>query len=125
MSHFLTPLKLEEVGEDQWQLLDSLEYESDLLGHCITVPKGFTTDLESIPRWLPLIYAMLYGIAHAASVIHDYLYTLAIVTRRNADAVLYEAIVATGQPQWKAWLIWIGVRMGGGVAWKKHRDSHD
>ena len=142
MAQFLTALEIREVAQDRWVLLRPLIYESDVLlirysttwGHTITVPVNFTTDLESIPRVLPLAYAILYGTAHKASVVHDWLYTNgglwptsqlaqsgAHVTRKQADDVLYEAIVCTGEPRWKAWLIWLGVRAGGWVAWNKHR----
>ena len=74
MSAFLTPLKIEQIAIDRWKLLEPLVYESDLLGCRITVPVGFITDMESVPRWLPIVYALLYGEAHAAGVLHDYLY---------------------------------------------------
>ena len=118
---FLTALKLEELQQDRWKLLGPLVYAGVLLPGVVTVPAGFETDLESVPRWLPLVYGELYGTAHAAAVLHDYLYTTGSVDRRTADAVLYEAMRATGQPQWKSFVMWVGVRLGGWIAWTAHR----
>ena len=126
MAEFLTPLDIGELGEDHWRLLRPLKYQTDLLTYLqriITVPGGFETDLESVPRWLTLAYAVLYGTAHKASVVHDWLYTGGLYDREKDDAILYEAILATGQPRWKAWMIWSGVRMGGWVAWDAHQRS--
>ena len=73
MAAFLTPLKLEELGEDRWRLLAPLIYRSDVLPWpaLVRVEVGFETDLESVPRWLPVCYAILYGTAHPAAVVHD------------------------------------------------------
>ena len=68
MAGFLSPLVVQEVGKDQWLVVKPLRYQSDVLSITFTVPAGFETDLESIPRWLPLVYATLYVSAHAASV---------------------------------------------------------
>lgn len=121
MAQFLAPLTVTELGEDRWMLNTPLPYQSDVLHHTVTVPAGFVTDLESVPRWMPIVYAILYGAAHAAGVVHDFLYTFQFTSRQTADAVLYEAVVATGQPAWKAYVIWLGIRAGGWVAWKGHQ----
>ena len=49
ISSFLLPLKIEE-NEGKWTLLAPLKYRSELLERVITVPKGFITDLASVPR---------------------------------------------------------------------------
>ena len=117
---FLTELDVRELGQDRWVLLAPLVYEGTLI-HRITVPAGFETDLESVPRWLPLVYAVLYGTAHHAAVVHDWLYTTGMVNRQIADGVMYEALRARGEPAWKAYTIWAGIRLGGWVVWNKHR----
>ncbi len=137
---FLTPLRVEEIGEDEWRLLEPLLYSSPLLGGTVTIPAGWITDFESVPRWLPLAYSLLYGAAHAPAVIHDWAYTYAgfrlataarPVTRADADKLLYEAMRTPCRPHpenevppWKAWLIWLGVRAGGWVPWRDHRDEN-
>jgi hypothetical protein len=78
----------------------------------ICVPKGFVTDLASIPR-IPIIYLLLNGFADEPGVIHDYLYSTGIYSRAKADAILREACLTTGVPRWRAELIYLGVRLFG------------
>lgn len=119
MSKFLTPLVAELIAEINheyrglWRLTAHLIYQSSTAGQTITVPAGFLTDLESCPR-LPVIFLLFGELSHAAAVIHDYLYTCPyIVSRKTADDVLYEAMILSGIPKWRAWGVWVGVRLGG------------
>lgn len=126
MSRFVAPhdhLQLEEIGQDRFKLLAPLWYESDVLGgRIVKVPAGYITDRESVPRWLPLAYALFSGTASRAGVIHDRLYQLHKVCdldipRRLADAVYYEANGLDQNPGWKRWLKWFGLRIGGAAAY--------
>lgn len=119
MSHFITDLDAREMTRDTStdrrgtrKLLSPLVYKSDLLDRTIAVPFGFVTDYASVPR-IPVAYLLAGGCADAAAVIHDWLYTTHEVSRAAADAVFREAIVAGGEPAWRAWLMWAGVRIGG------------
>jgi hypothetical protein len=96
-----------------WRLNEPVVYQSDVAGQTFTVPAGFVTDLASVPRW-PLVYLLAGGTANEASVVHDFLYSTHLVPRAVADAVLKEASLLTGVPKWRAWLMWAGVRIGGG-----------
>ena len=96
-----------------WRLNELVVYQSDVAGQTFTVPAGFVTDLASVPR-LPLVYLLAGGTANEASVVHDWLYSTHIVPRAVADAVLREASAVTGVPAWRRWLMWAGVRIGGG-----------
>ena len=119
MSQFLTPLRVELLEDavneyrGQWRLTAPLVYQSDAAGRTITVPDGFVTDFESCPR-VPGLFLAFGELAHAAAVVHDFLYTApATVSRAVADAVLREACILSGVPAWRAWGVWIGVRVGG------------
>jgi hypothetical protein len=122
MSRFLTPLRLERIedtsadGRGTWRLLTDLVYESDLIGGTVTAPCGMVTDLASVPR-LPGAYLLAGGLGHAAAVIHDALYTNHVTTRTMADDVFYEALRVLGVSGFQAWLMWAGVRVGGGGSW--------
>jgi Protein of unknown function (DUF1353) len=122
MSRFLTTMRLEEIedisnnGKGTWRLLTDLVYESDLLGRIVIVPAGMVTDLDSVPR-LPLAYLLTNGYARKAALPHDLFYTNHEVSREVADKVLYEAAIVCGVPAWRAWLIYIAVRIGGGGSW--------
>lgn len=119
MSRFLDPLKAELIAATAmeyrglWKLKTQFRYESGLLGRVITVPKGFVTDLESCPR-LPGVFLAFGEVSKMAAVVHDYLYTHPVSTsRKQADAVLREACIIEGVSKWRAYGIWLGVRIGG------------
>ena len=121
MSRFAKPLRIERIedtsgdGRGTWRLLATLIYESDSHG-VIRVPKGFVTDLASVPR-VPFAYLLTGGIGHAAAVVHDWLYSSHQLDRSTSDAIFHEALLVLGVPGWQAWLMWAGVRVGGGGAW--------
>lgn len=122
VAKFLTRLRVEELedasadGRGTWQLLTTLAYKSDVADTVFIVPTGFITDFASVPR-IPIAYMLTGGTAHAAAVVHDFLYTTHEVTRAMADAVFREAIIASGGARWRAWMMWAGVRVGGGSSW--------
>lgn len=60
-----------------------------------------------------LVYPLLGDTAHAAATVHDFLYATGGVTRAEADGVLREAAISSGVPFWKAWMMWIAVRLFG------------
>jgi hypothetical protein len=119
VSKFHTPLRAEKSG-GTWTILQPLIYESDVAQKVFIVPEGFTTDFASVPR-LPLAFLLTGDSAHEAAVVHDYLYRERTVSRSQADAVFREAAGISGEPGWKSWLMWAGVRLGGWVAWN---DQH-
>lgn len=120
MSQFLTDLVVEEVldsspvqdGRSTWRLLQPLIYQSDIAARTITVPTGFVTDYASVPR-IPVAWYLAGGEAPKPAVVHDYLYTSHELPRATADAVFREAMAVVGQPAWRRWLMWAGVRLGG------------
>jgi hypothetical protein len=119
MSGFLTRCVL-AIADDQddgrWVLEQPLVYLSDIAKRAFTVPAGFQTDLASVPR-LPLVFLLAGDCAREAAVVHDFLYSTHEVDRATADAVLREASACTGVPTWRRWLMWAGVRIGGGSHW--------
>ena len=109
---FLTPLKVEECGNDKWRLLDHLKYES-LEDDIIVIPKGFVTDFASVPR-IPIAFLLVGDVAHRAATLHDYCYSFdSPVSRQEADSLLKEAARAEGTSWWRCQLLWLGVRMFG------------
>lgn len=123
MSKFINELKVDELednsndGRGTWRLLEPLIYQSDYVGKTIVVPEGFVTDFASVPR-LPVAFLLAGGCGHKAAVIHDWLYTSHEVSRADADKVLGEALEASGQPTWRAMLMYAGVRIGGEGAYE-------
>ena len=124
MTGFLTPLQVEEVedtshdGRGTWRVLSPLVYESGQAAQTFRVPAGFITDFASVPR-IPVAFWLLGDTAHAAAVLHDYLYTTHEVSKDMSDAVLREAAKSVGVPAWKSWLLWMGVKIGGRGPWTR------
>jgi len=97
----------------------------------VIVPRGFTTDLCSVPR-APFAYLLFGGVGNKAGVLHDALYSPygevrveemqsrrnIEVTREWADAVLYAALKACGVG-WQAWWMYKGVRLFGWQFYKR------
>ena len=110
------------MGNDkEWALLNELVYESAHLGCCVVVPKGFITDLASVPRIPPIVYSAWGNRAHYESVIHDWLYCVGcypIVEMDVANQVFLEAMTVRGKPDWIKWAMYAGVCVGGFTHWK-------
>lgn len=122
MAYFLSKLEVTLIdnnaaeGRGEWSLDEDFSYYSDVAARKITAPKGFKTDFASVPR-LPIVFWLAGDTSTEAAVIHDWLYTSKITTRRVADAVLREAGKVSGVPAWRRWMIWAGVRAFGQGPW--------
>lgn len=80
-----------------------------------SIPKGFKTDLASIPRLLWPIFAPQYSGFVAPAILHDYLYRCNNhVTRQFADEVLYSALINENVTPFTASKFYLGVRLFGG-----------
>ena len=114
MSKFTTPLILEFLPRRQRAVYEPFEYHVGELGskEIISVPKGFVTDLASIPRviWSFLPPHDTYG---KAAVIHDYCYVHAINSKEWADNVFYESMGVLGIPKWKRKIMYWSVKYFG------------
>ena len=121
MAHFLGDLEVTKRN-GRWHLLAPLVYRSDIPGvGWVKVPSGFDTDFASVPRF-PFMFWFLGDRGHAAAVVHDYLYRLALVSRAKADAVFEEALKAEGEMGWLGrQAMWFGVRIGG---WASYDQRH-
>lgn len=121
-ARFLTPLRLEYAADGSGQKIvaSPFVYQSDVAMETFTVPEGFRTDLASVPR-LPLAYMLFGGVADEAAVVHDYLYSERLVSRKMADDVFDEAMKVKGIWAWRRWPMWFGVRLFGGSHWEEPR----
>lgn len=86
----------------------------------ISVPTDFVTDFGSIPRFIqPLIPKD--GLALWAYILHDYLYRTGLFTRSECDYILEEAMKSLGVNWLQRKAVLNGLKIGGWVAWNKHR----
>lgn len=115
MTYFVrATCKVEMLLDGRLKTLERLELVMDD-GNIITVPVGFVCDAASIPRFF---WRMCGGPMHPknlrAGVIHDRLYRLGILTRKECDELFYRILRSEG----KAWLIakamYFAVRWFGG-----------
>jgi hypothetical protein len=136
ISGFETPLAMLDENDApeakhgiRFELLAPLVYYSGFLAQTIIVPTGFVTDLASIPR--PLYIALPpVGSYDKAAVVHDFLYRHPDgftygkpLNRGEADLIIREAMEALRVEQWKRFMIYRGVRLGGWVPWRAYRKA--
>ena len=78
----------------------------------ITIPKGFKTDLASVPRvlwsWIPP-----HGKYLRAAVVHDYFYLTQSIPRKQADRIFKQLAKHWGVGWARANLMYAAVRVGG------------
>ena len=94
------------------------------LGFSVTVPKGFVSDLTTVPR---ILWRLIppHGRYRAAAILHDYLYKEQKPLRRTVDEIFNVVMKRLGVGYWQRWLLYAGVRIGGWWAWRKHKLSKE
>lgn len=108
---FLDPLILQAYAKGEWVLATDFRYQA-VDGSIYTAPRYFITDLASTP-WL--VTPLLRGIEdRACGVIHDLLYCQNELPRQGCDALFQEMLLALGADRRRAWLMYVGLRIGGG-----------
>ncbi len=114
MSNFTTPANVRLLEEYKFELLSDFEYHvgsypSDTI---IRVPKGYITDLASTPRliwwWLPP-----HGRYAKAAILHDYLYSHGVMSRKYADSIFLEAMSVLGVKRVRIYIMYFAVRLFG------------
>jgi hypothetical protein len=109
-----------------WRVEDECLYFTGVLGasHKLVVPRGYETDLASVPR-VPGIYWRYGNTAVLPSIVHDYLYEFDPFGwgRKVADQVFLEAMRAERDPRAAAsrWVMYQAVRVGGWRSWRRYR----
>jgi len=123
VARYLDPLRLEQHGPGTWKVLHEFRFDSAVLGARLLVPAGFVTDLASVPRW-PLAFMLAGNAGQAGALLHDWGYSFRLFPRAQADALFFEALTTDGtavgippEPEWRARLMWAGVRAGGWLRW--------
>jgi hypothetical protein len=90
----------------------------------VEVPKGFVTDLTSVPR---PFWSLLRpdGEYTYAAIIHDYLYWTQSTDRAIADSILWSAMQDFGIDNATAGAIFTAVRAGGSGPWETNKRARD
>ena len=115
---FLTKLVLSDHKPNEWVVESELAYLHE--GERISVPKGFITDLASIPKIFRNVLNV-NGKSRKPAVLHDYLYCSKIFERSVADYIFYKALVSEVMNAIIARTYWAGVRAGGWMYYNKNK----
>jgi hypothetical protein len=110
----LTPARglLGRVLSDRWILNESIRVAKGA-AQVFTVPAGFTTDLATVPRPLWLITGGKSGAHQRAAVCHDYQCKVREMSSKEAAQMFLDIMHQDGVPDWRAWLMYWAVRLGG------------
>lgn len=112
---FLSDLEVREHDPGRWVLLDDLIWDDG--ERRIVVPRGFVTDLASIPRIARGVFDQ-NGRSRRAAVLHDYTYAVPLMTRAEADALFRRALATLGVGPIARAFYWSAVRTGGWNVWQ-------
>ena len=114
ITHPLSDGKRQELFQD---------YSYDINGYIITVPKGFITDLASVPRSFWTIFPP-FGVYTPAAVIHDFLYSeynATGINRTLSDKIFLFIMRELGVGFFKSKTMYRGVRLFGETSWKNKK----
>ena len=106
--------------EGNWLVAEDFRYQGH--GIDITIPKGFVTDLASIPRALWRLIAP-FELSLTAPIVHDLLYRSSgtwgglALTREQVDGLFRDIMADEGVSWWRRTLAYRGVRLCGGGSW--------
>lgn len=108
MPGFDLPLDLRAYAPGEWLVLTALTYRANY-GRAFLTPRGYITDLASIPRLLrPAL---------------DYLYSRKITRRADADLLFLEAMEHDGVSWLERTVLYAGVRAFGWTHWRTRSDG--
>lgn len=107
------------VNHRRWELVKSYRY-ADAAG-TIIIPKGFVTDLASVPRLFWWLIAPM-ELSAVAPIVHDYLYQTGGISgrysRRASDDLFLSIMIREHVPIWRRVLAYLAVRWFASDAWK-------
>jgi len=118
-----------EDGKDLYQL--AADWSVEYVGIKINIPCGFIFDGASVPRLLWCFFPP-DGLYRPGVVVHDWLYINKgflrindflfrhlVFSREDSDNIFRGVMLNAGVKEWKAQVMWAGVRLFGWIPWKK------
>ena len=113
-----------------WELTQDWKYNID--GADYVIPKGFTFDGASIPKFLRTFFSPV-GVLLIGGLVHDYMYkythckpvsakgALLVVDQKRADQIFRDINIVVNGFYTMNYLAYWSLRIGGFVAWNGHR----
>lgn len=112
-------LCLEDDGTTVVRTLRPLYYQTAL--GLVVVPENFRSDGASMPRLFWRLIGHPFQMQYLReAILHDWLYRTQPCSRALADRIFYELLAGKVKP-WRRKLIYLGLRLGGWVAWRQNR----
>ena len=118
------------LGRRKWQISKDFHYE--LNGVKYVIPKGFSFDGASVPKFLATFLSPV-GVLLLGGLIHDYAYkyaalkpalqksSLLVVDQKQADKIFRDINIEINGFYFLNYLAYWALRLGGWFAWNKHR----
>ena len=118
------------LGTRNWVILKDFKYT--LNGTEYVIPKGFTFDGASIPKFLRTFFSPV-GVLLMGGLVHDYMYKYAackpadkkgqllLVDQKKADEIFRDINIEVNGFYFMNYLAYWSLRLGGFVAWNGHR----
>jgi hypothetical protein len=116
VSKFIGDLVVKVITDDAaglFELVQPLQFQSDIAGRTFTAPVGLRTDFCSTP----VVAGFKFDRYRRAGTIHDKIYGSHEVERDIADQVLREMLLIEGAPEAEADAFFEAVRLFGGSHW--------
>ena len=113
-----------------WELTQDWKYNID--GTDYVIPKGFTFDGASIPKFLHPFFSPV-GVLLMGGLVHDYAYkyqtllmknkkdTLGVISQKRSDEIFRDININVNGFYLMNYLAYWSLRIGGFVAWNGHR----
>ena len=116
----LPPLEPPAKTSGEWTITE--DWQTPVIrGVAISIRAGMRTDGASIPRIAWRLVGHPFQVPLLGPALgHDALYAAELVSREEADRWFLEAMRRAGIVWVKRNSIWLAVRAGGGVVWRRH-----
>ena len=118
------------LGTRNWVILKDFKYTMN--GTEYVIPKGFSFDGASIPKFLRTFFSPV-GVLLIGGLVHDYMYKYAackpadkkgqllLVDQKKADEIFRDINIEVNGFYFMNYLAYWSLRLGGFVAWNGHR----
>ena len=118
------------LGTRNWTIIKDFKYSIN--GTNYVIPKGFSFDGASIPKFLRTFFSPV-GVLLIGGLVHDYMYKysackpadkkgqLLLVDQKKADQIFRDINIEVNGFYFMNYLAYWSLRLGGLVAWNGHR----